>query len=59
MDGLLTLDEAIAAAKAATVAYARRQRTWFRKEPDAWRVETTPDPETVVRWWTATPAHRI
>ena len=54
LDGLLTLDEAVAAAKAATVAYARRQRTWFRKEADAWRVETTPDPETVVRWWSAT-----
>ena len=51
LDGLLTLDEAVAAAKAATVAYARRQRTWFRKESDAWRVETTPDPDTVVRWW--------
>ena len=28
----------------ATVAYARRQRTWFRKEASAVRVET-PDPE--------------
>jgi tRNA dimethylallyltransferase len=31
LDGHLTLEQAVADAKAATVAYARRQRTWFRK----------------------------
>lgn len=53
LDGTLTLDQAVAAAKAATAAYARRQRTWFRKEGGAWRAETTPAPEEVVRWWRA------
>lgn len=51
LDGLLTLDEAVAVAKAATSAYARRQRTWFRKEADAWRVDTGPAPGDVVNWW--------
>lgn len=51
LDGRLTLDEAVAAAKAATAAYARRQRTWFRKEEGAWRVEAAPDPEALVQWW--------
>lgn len=51
LDGRLTLDEAVAAAKAATAAYARRQRTWFRKEEGAWRVETAPEPEAVAQWW--------
>ncbi|MBN2574233.1 MAG: tRNA (adenosine(37)-N6)-dimethylallyltransferase MiaA [Deltaproteobacteria bacterium] len=32
LDGALSLDEAISAIKSATVAYARRQRTWFRRE---------------------------
>ena len=32
LDGACTLAEAVAATVAATVAYARRQRTWFRKE---------------------------
>ena len=34
LDGSLTRDEAIAKDAARNVAYARRQRTWFRREPD-------------------------
>jgi tRNA dimethylallyltransferase len=51
LDGLSSLEEAVSAAKVATMGYARRQRTWFRKEAGAWRVETKPDPDAVVRWW--------
>jgi tRNA dimethylallyltransferase len=51
LDGRATLEEAVAAAKAATVGYARRQRTWFRKESATWRAETVPRPEAVVGWW--------
>jgi tRNA dimethylallyltransferase len=32
LDGALTLEEAVAETKLATSAYARRQRTWFRRE---------------------------
>jgi tRNA dimethylallyltransferase len=32
LDGALALADAVAAVKSATVAYARRQRTWFRRE---------------------------
>ena len=32
LDGKMELEVAIAAIKSATVAYARRQRTWFRRE---------------------------
>ena len=32
LDGVLSLDAAVAEIKVATVAYARRQRTWFRRE---------------------------
>ncbi len=32
LDGALALDEAVAEIKSATAAYARRQRTWFRRE---------------------------
>jgi tRNA dimethylallyltransferase len=32
LDGALTLDAAVADTKTATSAYARRQRTWFRRE---------------------------
>jgi tRNA dimethylallyltransferase len=42
LDGACTRDEALAATIAATVAYARRQRTWFRKEP-AERFERAPE----------------
>lgn len=63
LDGLLTLPEAVAAAKAATVAYARRQRTWFRQEEkqgkgSAWRAQTTPSADAVVRFWSDAQAVR-
>jgi tRNA dimethylallyltransferase len=32
LDGTVTLDQAVADIKVATAAYARRQRTWFRRE---------------------------
>lgn len=54
LDGLLALDEAAAVAKAATSAYARRQRTWFRKEPLAWRLESVPPVDEVLSWWQST-----
>lgn len=33
LDGQVTLDEAVEAIKIATHRYAKRQRTWFRKDP--------------------------
>ncbi|HVR02329.1 MAG TPA: tRNA (adenosine(37)-N6)-dimethylallyltransferase MiaA [Polyangia bacterium] len=42
LDGACTREEALAATIAATVAYARRQRTWFRKEASAARFEAAP-----------------
>lgn len=32
LDGKVDLQTAVAAIKSATAAYARRQRTWFRRE---------------------------
>ena len=49
VDGQRTLEEAIAADAARNVAFAKRQRTWFRSEPDiSWLDATTGDP---TRWW--------
>jgi tRNA dimethylallyltransferase len=42
LDGSGTLEAAVAATIAATAAYARRQRTWFRKEVAVARVESEP-----------------
>jgi tRNA dimethylallyltransferase len=42
LDGSGTLEEAVTATIAATVAYARRQRTWFRKEAAAARLAALP-----------------
>jgi tRNA dimethylallyltransferase len=42
LDGACTREEAIHATIAATAAYARRQRTWFRKEPALARFAVTP-----------------
>jgi tRNA dimethylallyltransferase len=42
LDGRCTRDEALAATVAATAAYARRQRTWFRKEAAAARLPWAP-----------------
>lgn len=40
-DGAATLDEAIAANAARNVAFAKRQRTWFRSEPDIGWLDAT------------------
>jgi tRNA dimethylallyltransferase len=42
LDGACTREEALDATIAATVAYARRQRTWFRKEATDARYEGAP-----------------
>ena len=50
LDGRATLAEAVAAAKMATATYARRQRTFFRKQPGAWRVTDLPTADEVAAW---------
>ncbi|TAL06933.1 MAG: tRNA (adenosine(37)-N6)-dimethylallyltransferase MiaA, partial [Chloroflexota bacterium] len=43
LDGTMTIDEAVTAATARTVAFAKRQRTWFRSEPGIeWREASDP-----------------
>jgi tRNA dimethylallyltransferase len=42
IDGACSRDEALASTIAATVGYARRQRTWFRKEAALARFEAAP-----------------
>ena len=49
LDGLLTLPEAVAQTKTATAAYARRQRTWFRREQADLRAPVPPDPDALAR----------
>ena len=52
LEGRITLIEAKEAVALATRQYARRQRTWFRREPDARRVEALAlDAEVEVRTW--------
>jgi len=51
LDGILAEEAAVSAAKAATVGYARRQRTFFRKFPAAWRASVVPPPEALLGWW--------
>jgi tRNA dimethylallyltransferase len=48
LDGELTLEAAVVAARQATGAYARRQRTWFRSETTRLRVQGPPDAEPVL-----------
>ncbi len=48
LDGGATLDDAVAETIQATFAYARRQRTWFRKQDAARRFEDTPQLEDAV-----------
>lgn len=38
VQGLLSLEQAIVAAQTSTRQYAKRQRTWFRREPDVFRI---------------------
>jgi tRNA dimethylallyltransferase len=49
LDGLLTLEDAVAQTKMATSAYARRQRTWFRREAADLRASAPPDPDALAR----------
>jgi tRNA dimethylallyltransferase len=54
LDGKVDLDSAVAAIKTATVAYARRQRTWFRREEihlRAYRPLVTSALAQMVRSW--------
>jgi tRNA dimethylallyltransferase len=44
LDGALSLEDAVADTCRATVAYARRQRTWFRKEDATVREASVVDP---------------
>lgn len=46
LDGRMSLDQAVAAIEAATWRYARRQMTWFRKDPRIRWFETA-DPASV------------
>jgi tRNA dimethylallyltransferase len=39
LNGLLTLSEALARTQTATRQYAKRQRTWFRREPEVFWVQ--------------------
>ena len=47
LDGALSLEEAVTRTKQATAAYARRQRTWFKREEARLRLEKPPDLQTV------------
>jgi tRNA dimethylallyltransferase len=44
LDGELTLDEAIALDALHNEQFAKRQRTWFRREPELAVVDATADP---------------
>jgi tRNA dimethylallyltransferase len=49
LDGSLTIDEAVEQTKGATCAYARRQRTWFRREQAQVRARAPLDPDALAR----------
>ncbi len=49
LDGRTTLDEAIATDARRNVAFARRQRTWFRAEPDVDWLDAAADPDRPAR----------
>ena len=49
LDGALSLDAAVADTKTATAAYARRQRTWFRREAITLRTQQPPVPSALIR----------
>jgi tRNA dimethylallyltransferase len=49
LDGTLRLEEAVDSTKSATVAYARRQRTWFRSESICFRTQQSPDATALAR----------
>jgi len=53
LDGTRTLDEAVTEIARATLAYARRQRTWFKKEAIAARFAAPPSAAVVLDLWAA------
>ena len=50
IDGTMTLDAAIAAAQQGHRNYAKRQLTWFRREPEVHWIEAFGDEAATVRW---------
>ncbi|HXJ23693.1 MAG TPA: tRNA (adenosine(37)-N6)-dimethylallyltransferase MiaA [Polyangia bacterium] len=48
LDGTVTLEAALAEIERVTLAYARRQRTWFKREPVAARFASPPPVERVL-----------
>jgi tRNA dimethylallyltransferase len=48
LDGEMSLESAIVETVRATAAYARRQRTWFRKEVAHRRFDAAPDIEAAM-----------
>jgi len=54
LDGTLTLADAVTEIQRTTFGYARRQRTWFRKEPATLRAEAPVDPaglaQSIAAW---------
>lgn len=59
LDGTKTLDDATTEIARATLAYARRQRTWFKKEPIAARFAEPPPVAVVLDLWTAASSNAI
>jgi tRNA dimethylallyltransferase len=53
LDGVTTLADAVKEITSATVAYARRQRTWFRREDAGIRLTGPPDAHELVSTLTA------
>jgi tRNA dimethylallyltransferase len=55
LDGTMTPEQAVAEDARRNVAFAKRQRTWFRSEPDVHWLDATADPEEAaldaVRSW--------
>jgi tRNA dimethylallyltransferase len=51
LDGNATLEEAINADTGRNVAFARRQRSWFRAEPDIEWLDAAHDPFPLARRW--------
>jgi tRNA dimethylallyltransferase len=49
VDGTITLPEAIASAQQGHRNYAKRQLTWFRKEPDVFWIENFGDAATTIQ----------
>jgi tRNA dimethylallyltransferase len=48
LSGRLSYEEAVRQTQAATRQYAKRQRTWFRREPDVWWIQGFGQQEKIV-----------